>query len=66
MVPVAALLRFGLYEKGRNPHPLCSDLPESALSSEAVMTSRFSTRNQVGSNIKKVRWDVSDFLPCAQ
>jgi hypothetical protein len=55
LVPSAALLRFGLYDaKGRAAHPLCNDLPESTFSSETVMSSRYSTRNEVGSNIKKV------------
>lgn len=55
LVPSAALLRFGLYDaRGRAPHPLCNDLPESALSSETIMSSRYSTRNEVGTNIKKV------------
>lgn len=64
MVPTSALLRFGLYDaKGRNPHPLCNDLPESALSSEAVISSHFSSRNEVGVNIKKVRfWLIMLFL----
>ena len=58
MVPTAALLRFGLHDaKGRRPHPLCNDLPESALSSETIAASpsRSSTQSKVGLTMKKVR-----------
>jgi hypothetical protein len=55
MVPTAALLRFAVYDaKGRSPHPICGDRPESALSSETIETSRFSTNNEVGLNMKRV------------
>eukprot|EP00804_Cyclotella_cryptica_P018056 CCRYP_008325-RE/>CCRYP_008325-RE protein AED:0.09 eAED:0.09 QI:596/0.96/0.92/1/1/0.92/26/363/4715 len=61
MVPTAALLRFAVYDgKGRNPHPLCNDLPESTLSSETIVTSRFSTNNEVGLNMKR----ALSFLSC--
>jgi hypothetical protein len=62
MVPTSALLRFALNDaKGRSPHPLCNDLPESALSSETMVTSRFSTKNEVGVNINRVGFLI-DFL----
>ncbi|KAL7543894.1 hypothetical protein ACHAXR_013387, partial [Thalassiosira sp. AJA248-18] len=67
MVPTTALIRFGVYDgKGRSTHPLCEDrLPGSIFSSssdsnhEGSSTS-FSTKNEVGTTIKK----ALSFLSC--